>query len=1136
MKRIRQSAAVILLILALMVPMAAPALAAVDPVSVTLTATNDTMYVISGRSTSVTITASAAPANFDGTIQWSVESGNELLQNSALFNQNLSYTDTANRNITVSASGRGTGRVQLRVTLDGATQQVTNTIDLYVDSDTVKSLSSTLSNDSISVGQTAVMVVAASVQSGRTVQDSDLTYSSSNPAVARVDSIGRITGVSAGTARITARLGDQETTRVITVVGSGSGLSPYDDVIGSTDTAYLGTKYSLRRVYSELLALYAATYSSGGVVVYPADNAVVTFSIPLTSDAYGYLIDSAGREVYNGDTRTFHDFEEMQLDPRSEGIYTFTVTLTDGLTRVSADYSILIQAPVRYIRVAVDGGDNYSFSSADQTGKTGTAILTDAIGSYGSIRFGAIQSGEEVGTLYTSASMDSSTRVANKTVVRAEDVANLYFSPSRSGSFRISYEAFSGLDGRGVSLSSGELIVAVDAASLNVTVNLSSTAPYTFSELPSTGSDSGATLLINAINDAIGRYTWTCVRFDAASASSATVGTLRASSLVRQEIASTDVIEYGNIRNLYFVPSRTGTFEVNYNAYTDSSSKTSLASGKLLIVISNVPTTSADLAYTISCGQTLGLNEDDFIRFYQSKEGSRYSLGYVVFNDYTGEGSFTHGTSAFTPYNSADYYTRDYTGTRSSSPRYLDSVEFTAPKESGFTAVKFTCYGGTSTDRNNVKDSGVLYIFYTSEELPAITYEATNGSTPSFAEKDFVTVYQRAMKSTASAPSFSVRLLTVPTYGTIYRNYTSGSSSTRLTQNNVVDYTFTVNGNNSRNSVNTLSFTPFSSISATNDSVVYIAYDNDNVQLYSGVIRFKLAADRAIQSASDGYTFSLADFIVNNDRDPIRTVVFKTPESGKFYVLQDGRLTAVPESTRFYTLSPTEGSYPVGSLRYVPKYGQSGVVPLTYTAYTTSGGSSEATINVTITDRQTSANFSDVSGWATNSVDFAYAMGLVGGMGGNPPQYMPSLTMRRQDLLLILYRLAGQPAVSGTAPYGDVDNRAYYYTSSVWAYQNNIMEGAISGLSYNPSGDVTRQDFAQILYNYTRATGGNTAATADLSRYSDLARVSAQTLPGVTWAVTQGYITSTTAGYTLEPQRTATRAEIVTFLHRYLTY
>lgn len=1135
MKRIRQSATVILLILALMVPLAAPALAALEPVSVTLTATNDTMYVISGRSTSVTVTAAAAPSNFDGRIQWSVLSGGALLQSSVNLNQALDYFP--NRSITLTASGTGTGKVVVQAALDGPTQQVAKTIDLYIEADAVGTLSSALSYDSINVGQTSLMIVEATLVSGRAVQNSDLTYGSSNTAVARVDSQGVITGISAGTARITARLGDRETTRQITVVGTAAyptpSYGPYDDV------ASLGTNYSMRSIHSKLLALYAATYSTGSTgsaVATPSDNASVTFAIPVTSDAYGYLVDSAGREIYNGDTRSFRVFEEMQLEPRSEGVYTFTATLWDGTNTVSATYSILVQAPVRYIRVAIDGGDNYAFSSVDQSGKTGVKILDDAIGTYGSIRFGAILSGEEVGTLYTSPTMDSAARVGSKTVVRAADVPSLYFSPSRSGSFRISYEAFSGADGRGVSLSSGELIVAVDAASLNVTVNLASTAPYSFSDLPSTGTDSAATLLINAINDAIGRYTWSCVRFDSASASAATVGSLRENAFVRQEIASADVIEYGNIRSLYFVPARTGTFEINYNAYSDSSSKTSLASGKLRIVISNVPTTTADIAYTIAAGQTLSLNEDDFIRFYQSKEGSRYSLGYVVFNDYTGEGSFTHDTSAFTPYNSADYYTRDYTGTRNSSPRYLDSVKFIAPRESGFTAVKFTCYGGTSTDRSNVKDSGVLYIFYTSEDLPAITYEAYNGNSPTFAEKDFIPAYQTATKSTASAPSFTIRLLTVPSYGTIYRNYNTSGSATRLTQGNVVEHTFTVNGTNSRNSVNTLSFTPFTNISATNDSVIYIAYDNDGVQLYSGIIRFKLAADRAIQSESGGYTFSLTDFIVVNDSDPIRTVVFKKPDSGKFYVVQDGKITSVAESTRFYTLSPSEGAYPVGSLRYVPRYGQTGVVPLTYVAYTSSGGSSESVINVTVVDKQNSSNFSDVSGWATNSIDFAYSMNLVGGMGGNPPQYKPSLTMRRQDLILILYRMAGSPIVTGMSPYTDVDRSAYYYDSSVWAYQNNIMEGAISGLTYNPAGDVTRQDFAQILYNYTRAMGGDTTANADLSRYSDLARVSAQTLPGVTWAVTQGYITSTTAGYTLEPQRTATRAEIVTFLHRYLTY
>lgn len=1138
MKRIRHSIVSVLLIFALVIPLGAPALAAVDPSAVVLTATNDTLYIISGRSSTTQITANAAPSGFDGTIQWTVVSGNaNLLENNPKMDTVLDYA--SNRSLSVAASGLSTGRVRIQATLSSLTsnKRESETIDIYIVDDSVKKLESSLGSNSISAGQNTYLLIVAELASGRTVQDSDLIYTSSDPTVARVDASGVITGISAGITRITARLGGRETSQTITVTSSSSSPLPVVNPTDITDTAPLGAKYSMRNVYSKLLALYAATYSAAGSVETPSDSASVRLIIPQSSEAYGDLIDSAGREVFSGDYVSFRLLEEMQLEPRAEGLYTFNASLFDGSRMVSADYTILIEAAVHHIRVAVGGSDNYSFSDLDQNGKTGVKLIQDAVGtSFGSIRFGAVQSGEEVGTLYTSSDMSSSNRVGSRTVVAAENIGNLFFSPSRSGTFRILYDAYAGRDGRGVALCSGELIVAVDAASLNVVVNLSNTDPYLFSDLPATGSDSASTLLINAINEAVGRYSWSVIRFDTASASSAAVGALHENAFVRQEIASTDAIQYTDVRNLYFVPVRTGAFEIYYNVYSDSTSKVSLANGKLRIVISNVPTSSADIVYTITAGQTLGLNEDDFIHFYQNKEGSRYSLGYVVFNDYTGEGSFMHDTTAFTPYNSADYYTRDYTGTRSNSPRYLDSVKFTAPKTAGYTAVKFTCYGGTSTDRNNVKDSGVLYIFYTSEELPAITYEAYGSTSPSFSEKDFIPIYQKATNTTASAPQFSIRLLTAPSYGTLYRNYNSNSSSTRLTQSNIVEYTFTVNGSNSRNSVDTLSYTSFNNTSVSSDSVVYIVYDKDGAQLYSGVVRFKLQPDRTLQSASEGYTFSLTDFIVNNDRDPVRTIVFHKPESGKLYVLQDGKIIAPPESTRYYTLNPTEGTYPIGSLRYVPKYGQTGTVSLSYVTYTATGGSSETTIKVNITDKQTSSKFTDVSGWATNSIDFAQSMGLVGGMADNPPRFFPSSTMRRQDLLLILYRLAGQPAVSGTTPYTDVPTNAYYYTSSIWAYQNNIMNGAIVGNLYNPGGDVTRQDFAQILYNYTRATGGNTASNATLSRYSDANNVSSLTLEGVTWAVSQGYITSTTAGYTLEPLRTATRAEIVTFLHRYLTY
>ncbi|MBO4915791.1 MAG: S-layer homology domain-containing protein, partial [Oscillospiraceae bacterium] len=256
-------------------------------------------------------------------------------------------------------------------------------------------------------------------------------------------------------------------------------------------------------------------------------------------------------------------------------------------------------------------------------------------------------------------------------------------------------------------------------------------------------------------------------------------------------------------------------------------------------------------------------------------------------------------------------------------------------------------------------------------------------------------------------------------------------------------------------------------------------------------------------------------------------------------------VSTTPEKTKFYTLSTTDGSYSITSALYVPKAGQTGTVTLTCVAYRRSGESYEDNIIITAINKTASASFADVGSdmsWAANAVDFSRKLGLVGGTdNAGRALFSPRNTMRRGDLVLILYRLAGSPSVSAMMPYTDVPTpttsySTEIYNSAMWAYSNGIMRNIADGTLYDPNTALTRQDFAQILFNYTKAMGGNVANNGNINSYSDANQVSANTREGVIWAVANGYITSTTSGLTIEPTRAATRAEIVTLLHRYLTY
>lgn len=1132
MKRTWKPIPSVLLAFALIIPLGATAQAATT-VSLSLNPkSGSVLYFRDGHKDSVTITATASE-DFDGDIVWSTDEGEALLDMSPV-NRDESASFSKGKSITVKPVGYAggtprTGTVTVTAKLTGKdASTATGTCTIEVREDKAKSCDLSVPSKTIFVGGDVQAAVEATYDSGAVDKEPKAAYTSSDEEVATVSASGLISGVSTGSATITATVGTVSSEVKVTVT------NPTADF---TDSATTGEEFSMSGIYRQIYAQYGTTFASSGVAARPSRTAQIEFEIP--SNRRAVLRDGAGRSVVSGDKYPFSSVDDMTLDAYDEGTYTVTYTVTDGTRVLEGEISIEIATPTRHIRIPISGRTNYSFdsSSEDPSGRTAEQLIDRALGDFGSIRFDSVRSGANVGTLYTGSGMSRGDRVDRGTIVNANRIGELYFSPSRSGVFIIGYSAYSDTDGEGTVLASGEMIIAVDSESLDVTINLDDTEPYTFSKKLGDAKKSAADLINDAIDDAVGSSVWNYIRFDGDSSGDA-VGTLHETSSTKREISSARYIHYLDIGSLYFVPERVGVYKVGYSVYSDDDGSAAVASGTLSIDVTNIPAGDADVTYTTSTGGKVTFDEDDFIDFFRSKLGSRYYLSSVVFDDYNGDGSFYHDTAAFVPYNSADYYTRSYTGRVSDSARYLDRVSFTAPRSPGYTAVKFTCYGGRSAGSMDQHESGVLYILYTAASVPAVSYNAYGVASVTLRESDFISVYKTAMNA-SSAPRFYIRLENLPTSGVFYQNYSAANRGTLFTSSGLRGFTLSVGGGG--DSVETISYVPINNGLGA-DTVTYTAYNISGTPLYSGTIRFKLTPDRTATVTSDGLTFTQGEFYSPADADPVIYVTFAKPAYGKMYAIQNGRLQAVTENTRFYTAFGTDGAYPVTAARYVPRAGRTDEVTLTYTAHTRSGASYENAITVSLRRKTASDVFndvtpSDVGTWAADAVDFANRLGLVKGTSSNPPKFSPRSTMRRCDLVLILYRLAGEPVVSGSMPYSDVSAKAYYYNSALWASQKGIMDSVVTGNKYDPSGAITRQDFAKILFNYTKAMGVSTANNGDISGYVDASQVSANTRDGVIWAVANGYITSDSSTVRqISPARAANRAEIVTLLHRYLTY
>ena len=86
---------------------------------------------------------------------------------------------------------------------------------------------------------------------------------------------------------------------------------------------------------------------------------------------------------------------------------------------------------------------------------------------------------------------------------------------------------------------------------------------------------------------------------------------------------------------------------------------------------------------------------------------------------------------------------------------------------------------------------------------------------------------------------------------------------------------------------------------------------------------------------------------------------------------------------------------------------------------------------------------------------------------------------------------------------------------------------------FGPKDNITREQFAAILYRYSAFKSCDTSGTADLSAYTDASEISDWAAEAMQWANAQGLITGRTAT-TLVPWGEATRAEAAVILMRYV--
>ncbi len=175
--------------------------------------------------------------------------------------------------------------------------------------------------------------------------------------------------------------------------------------------------------------------------------------------------------------------------------------------------------------------------------------------------------------------------------------------------------------------------------------------------------------------------------------------------------------------------------------------------------------------------------------------------------------------------------------------------------------------------------------------------------------------------------------------------------------------------------------------------------------------------------------------------------------------------------------------------------------------------------------------FTDVNDndWFSDVVRYVYDKGLM--TGTSDREFSPNLTTTRGMIVSILNRLEDGPTAEA-AGFTDVAAGDWYADAVNWAASEGIVAG-YEDQTFRPNDPITREQLAAMLMNYAAWKGEDVSARADLSSYNDAASVSSWAVETVQWAVAEGLI-SGMPGNLLEPQGSATRAQVAAILQRFL--
>lgn len=612
--------------------------------------------------------------------------------------------------------------------------------------------------------------------------------------------------------------------------------------------------------------------------------------------------------------------------------------------------------------------------------------------------------------------------------------------------------------------------------------------------------------------------------------------------------------DYDSVSNIYFIPTGVGgTFDIEYTAYTGSSSKRQSMTGTISIKCDEMLVVWLS---DMGAGETQNLSasaiQEQVTEILDTNKIS-YTLDTVSLNRPSTGTIYDGNNKKIT--------------TKTVDAEDLDDYTYEAPAKvtsANLVTIRFSVKCKPDSGRSSKTASGVMLFNLTKKADITITAPANDAAVlgtdvfQTYFEKNASSTYRKNYDACyvvfSGAPNSN-------TSGYLYDGYKSGIiNGSKIKSPNGKKFALTDISAYDKNAydLSNTYYVPGSRNCTGGTFEIYGVKSGTTIKsstrftkLCEGSIDYVVgsaaAAITGTINASNYMQMTPSAFTKSNKNASY--VVFTAQPAGGKLVYNYNRTTPgvvkeISLNTPYYiTYSAANANYYLGYVSFVPAYtavkGVTSVVDIPCTIYSTSKVGTACSVKISVVSATKSAKFTDV-GVAympyADSIDFLYNCGITTGTSTTGSLYNPSGSVTRGEWITMLYRAAGSPKMSNKIPFTDVTAKNSYswcYDAVRWAYQNNICQGT-GATTFSPAMKLDRQQIVTFMYNYAVKYNGGNGAGSSINGYTDSASVASWAKAPMEWAVKNQYYT--VVGTRLQPTDSANRAEVALYMHRLLTY